>query len=330
VRAVPLAGVLLFTLVSVLLFRFFDDGSGNEREFRLRSPVLGTFATYIVLAGETSGDSILLAMDSLARALDRELGFFGNGELSRLNSTGGAALNEISDDLLRVLKKSVFMAEITDTLFDPSLGNLMVLWDFGAEGIRKIPDSSQVAGALALSGFSGVNFSGDSIRLSDGVKLDLGAIAKGYVSDRVYALAMTMGASAALVEIGGEIRCGGDASTGRTWSIGVKDPRKDGLLDVFEIEGGAVATSGDYESFFVRDGVRYCHILDPRTGYPERGVLSVTVISDSASTADALATAIAVGGVPTAEALPDSLFRLIVVVYEAYDGSMVQWRRKGV
>jgi thiamine biosynthesis lipoprotein len=169
---------------------------------------------------------------------------------------------------------------------------------------------------------------GDSLLLVRGVILDLGAVAKGYVCDRIYSRARELGARAVLVEIGGEIRCGGDPEAGRTWRLAIRDPRGEGTMETMEMDSGAMATSGDYESYFRQDGSRYCHILDPRTGYPETGIASVTVVSGRASVADALATAIAVGGIPAAESVPDSLFTLIIVITEDGNGSTEQWRRE--
>jgi thiamine biosynthesis lipoprotein len=99
---------------------------------------------------------------------------------------------------------------------------------------------------------------------------------------------------------------------------------------MIEIENGAVATSGDYETYFFAGGTRFCHILDPRTGYPELGIASVTVVCANAALADALATAVSVGGKDTAENIPDSLFSLIIVLMEDENGEVTAWRRGSI
>lgn len=296
-----------------------------QGEFTRRTPVLGTFATYTVIADTGRAAALLSSMDSLARHLDCELGVFGTGELSRINTRGSALIPAMSGDMRRLLVLSLEISALTDSLFDPAMGNLTGAWGFPAS--PAMPGSLAVESALALSGLHRVRISGDSLLLDEGTLLDFGAVAKGFVVDRVYEHARELGASAVLVEIGGEIRCGGDAAAGRTWRLAVRDPRGEGMLEVMEMDSGAMATSGDYESFFLHRGRRYCHILDPRTGYPESGTASVTVVSRRASVADALATAVAVGGVALAENLPDSLFSLIIVISEDEDGTVTEWRR---
>ncbi len=126
--------------------------------------------------------------------------------------------------------------------------------------------------------------------------LDLGGVAKGWAADRAAARAMACGAWGVLVDAGGDLRMMGHRP-GAPWRIGVRHPREQGgILTVLEVEGGAVATSGDYERYFEHGGFRYHHLLDPRTGMPARGAVSVTVLCAHAWRADALATALFVMG----------------------------------
>ena len=282
--------LLVGSLLLALLVRVFLTDRPEFLEMKNRTPVLGTFATYIVIAKSESASIILFSMDSLARYLDNELGVYGDGELSDLNMRGYALIPELSSDLYYLLDKSLFISSITDSLFDPSMGVLRNTWGFPSD--PHLPDSTEIDMALARSGLSNVRISGDTLLLCSGTLLDFGAIAKGYIADRIYTLARERGASAALVEIGGEIRCGGDPETARLWRIAVRNPRGDDIIEILEVENGAVATSGDYESYFFDNGTRFCHILDPRTGYPETGVASVTVICANAAFGDALATAV--------------------------------------
>jgi len=322
--------VLLLSLSAAILMRILlSPESSSFIEVSRRNAALGTFSTFIIIASEDSTEMILDSMDSLAACLDRELGVFDpEGELSRLNSSGGASLDSISVHLAEVLRISLLAAEVTDSLFDPAMGPLVDLWGFASS--PSLPESASICSVLALSGIENISLGSNSIALAGGARLDLGAVAKGYTADAIYDLALSRGALAALVEIGGEIRCGGMPGTDRLWIIGVRDPRSGGTSDILEMTNGAVATSGDYESCFIdQDGTRYCHILDPRTGYPESGVASVTVRAPTAGIADALATAIAVGGVSLAEELPDSLFFSITVITVDSAGALQEWRRDG-
>ncbi len=323
-----LLALLLGSLASAVLVRVLITGSDKLLEMKNRTPVLGTFATYIVIAESETAGLILSSMDSLARYLDNELGVYGNGELSDLNIRGYALIPELSSDLQYLLNNSLFISSITDSLFDPAMGVLVNTWGFPAD--PHLPDSADIDSALAVSGLSNVLISGDTLLLCRGTLLDFGAIAKGYIADRIYNHSRSLGARAALVEIGGEIRCGGDPQTDRLWRVAVRNPRGENIMEVMEIDSGAVTTSGDYESYFYDSGIRYCHILDPRTGYPESGVASVTVVSSTAAIGDALATAVSVGGIDTAESIPDSLFSLIIVVTEDDNGEMTEWRRSSI
>lgn len=318
--------VLLFTiLIAVLVRTVFTEKQPELVEIRRRTPVLGTFATYAVITREGSAAHILNSMDSLARHLDFELGVFSQGEVSLFNKHGYACTSELSIDLQHLLEVSFLIASVTDSLFDPSIGALVNVWGFPDD--PHIPDSLSIENALSVSGLENLAISSDTIRLNPGTLLDFGAIAKGYTADRVFDLAMKRGACAVLVEIGGEIRCGGDPETGRIWKLAVRNPRLDEIQEMIMLENGAVATSGDYESCIFENGSRFCHILDPRTGYPQTGVASVTVVSDRSVVADALATAIAVGGTAIASSVPDSLFSLIIVIMEDEAGNLTEWRR---
>jgi len=214
-----------------------------------RTAVLGTFATYIIIADADSARSILTSMDSLARHLDNELGIFGDGELSALNRRGYALIPELSSDLSYLLYRSFFISSITDSLFDPVMGVLMRTWGFPDD--PHLPDSSEIISALACSCLKNLRISGDTLFLERNAHIDLGAVAKGYTADRIFSFARDIGARAVLVEIGGEIRCGGDTETARIWKLAVRDPRGEGILETFELQHGAVATSGDYESYFL-------------------------------------------------------------------------------
>ena len=317
--------LLVGSLAIALLVRMFCADNAELLEMKNRTPVLGTFATYIVIADSETAGLILSSMDSLARHLDNELGVYGTGELSDLNMRGYALIPDLSSDLIYLLENSLFISSITDSLFDPAMGVLVNTWGFPSD--PHLPDSVDIERAMASSGLKNVRISGDTLFLINGTLLDFGAIAKGYTADRIYALAREMGARAALVEIGGEIRCGGNPDTARLWRLAVRNPRGDNIMEMIEIENGAVATSGDYENYFFENGLRFCHILDPRTGYPEAGVASVTVVCANAALGDALATAVSVGGIDTAANLPDSLFSLIIVVTEDENGEATEWRR---
>ncbi len=198
----------------------------------------------------------------------------------------------ISPDLATVLREAVGIAARSKGAFDPTIGAVSELWGFGAGG-GHIPEPKALAGALATVSYHRLAVEQKRARLIyPGTRLDLGGIAKGYAVDRAAELLAKAGVKGAIVNAGGDIRVLGERPGGGPWHIGIQHPRKpEALLTKLDITDMAVVTSGDYERYFMKGGIRYHHILDPATGEPARGCQSVTVVTKSAMAGDALATA---------------------------------------
>ncbi len=274
-------------------------------------PVLGTFATVIVTIDPGDTQIAFHKADSLLTHLDTQLGRFSEtGQLYHLNTTYGISAGSELADLIR---RSDTLVRATNSSFDPTLGILSRIWGF-PEPIS-VPDSTSVIDALSFTGWATrVHIDEDTITIEPGTEMDFGAIAKGHAVDRTFELLMDMGASECLVEVGGEVRCG--SLTGRIWFIGVRHPRIENLSGVLAIESGAVATSGDYECFFIEDGTRYSHLLDSNTGFPSRNSLSATVFAGDCATADAMATAAAVAGPEEAALFPLTTYTGMLIITE--------------
>lgn len=290
-------------------------------------PVLGTFATVIVTTEQEDAQMFFRKADSLLSHLDTELGRFSTtGQLYELNLTNSISAET---ELAELIRRSDVIVQSTGNSFDPSLGVLSEIWGF-PEPVQ-VPDSNTIIQALACTGWSDrVNISTDSITIDQNTVLDFGAIAKGHAVDRTYELLMELGATECLVEVGGEVRCG--SLTGRVWYIGVRHPRSEHLAGTLALTSGAVATSGDYECFFIEEGIRYSHLLDSETGYPSRNSASATVIAEDCATADAIATAAAVAGPEKAQTFPTGMYRGMVIVTaddndicETYELGNVPW-----
>lgn len=254
-------------------------------------PVLGTFATVIVTAEEEDTHTLLRKADSLLTHLDTQLGrFSGTGQLHHLNTTCSIST---TTELAELIRRSDILVQVTGNSFDPTIGTLSQAWGFPEP--TSVPDSNTIRDALAYTGWEARVYIDTSIITIDrNTLMDFGAIAKGHAVDRTYDLLTELGAIECLVEVGGEVRCG--SSTGRVWYIGVRHPRNESLAGILAITAGAVATSGDYECFFIEEGIRYSHLLDSETGYPSTNAASATVIALDCTTADAMATAAAVAG----------------------------------
>lgn len=220
-------------------------------------------------------------------------------ELSAVNRRAGTdSLTRISHETAAVLTAALEYARASGGAFDVTVGPLVDVWGFyRPEGA--LPSPAALDSARALVGWETVEFdpARATVRLPrKGMRLDLGAIAKGYALDLSVAALREAGVQRGRVDLGGNLRflsrAGGDI-----WEVGLRDPRRpEEALAAIRLDSGAVATSGDYERFFVHEGVRYSHILDPRTGWPALGVASVSAFAPTGLASDALSTALFVLG----------------------------------
>lgn len=220
-------------------------------------------------------------------------------ELSRVNADGSNRPVPVGLDTYSVLERGLQVGELSGGAFDVSWAALRDVWDFAADP-PALPEPNTLAGAVKRIDFRSVRLqpSPRTVHLlRPGMALGLGGIAKGYAVDRAIAAMKALGVTHALVSGGGDVAIRGRRGD-RSWKVGIQHPRgrQGELLAVIEAHDEAVVTSGDYERFMTVDGRRYHHIIDPRTGMPARGLMSVTVIAQSAMDADAFSTAAFVMG----------------------------------
>ncbi|MFC1490439.1 FAD:protein FMN transferase [Candidatus Latescibacterota bacterium] len=245
----------------------------------------------------------------------------GEGELREINKSDSGVGFKLSPELKTVLDRSFYFYGKSGGAFDPTIASVKWLWEFDKDG--RIPSENELNEALGTVGLSKVSLNGDSLSLGNhGSKLDLGGIAKGFIVDVIVKLLMDDGVESGLINAGGDIYTFGQKPNGDDWIIGLRHPRMDKTIVLDHIPFPAVATSGDYERYFLRDGMRYHHILDPATGKPARGSVSVTVWTLSAMDADVLATTIFVLGPERGIELAESLDNVEAVVFFMVDGNL--------
>ncbi len=217
-------------------------------------------------------------------------------ELSRLNREAGRGWVEVSQELLDLLVKSRQVSLLTDGAFDITYASVGRYYDY-REGVA--PDEAAIEAAVKAIDYRHVEIDapGQRVRFKHPkVYVDLGGIAKGHAVDRGIAILEQAGVTQASVAAGGDSRIIGDRD-GHPWTVGVKHPREEGEMSaLLPLSDTAVSTSGDYERFFERDGVRYHHILDPSTGRSADGAWSVTILGPEATFTDALSTSVFVLG----------------------------------
>ncbi|HBT25762.1 MAG TPA: FAD:protein FMN transferase [Pseudothermotoga sp.] len=257
---------------------------------------LGTYCRIVVSSKKGSKSLAEIMFDEMDRIYKKYNLNDENSFLSKINASKDWV--DLDEETFVLLDAAVKFSEITSGAFDPALGNLIELWGFNKiaeHSPETVPSKFDIAETLKKSGVRNVELDRNTrrIRLLNGVKLDLGGIAKGYALDRAYQIAKEIDPECTgFVEAGGDIRILGPKFGSRPWVVGVKDPRKaDSVVTYLYLTEGAVATSGDYERYFILDNVRYHHILSPETGYPAQGAQSATVVAKDAVTADALSTA---------------------------------------
>ena len=209
----------------------------------------------------------------------------------RINHASGQPV-KVSDDTLTILDCARQVSALSDGMFDVTIAPVSTLWDF-TSGAAVLPDADAIAGAAELVDISKLEIDGGEVTLPEGMMIDLGGIAKGYIADAVKRYLMDRGVESAILSFGGNIVAIGMKPDGSPWKVGIQDidkPTGEYML-VSKNYGGSTVTSGIYERGFDLDGVRYHHILDPHTGWPVQNELaSVTIFSESSMWGDALST----------------------------------------
>ncbi|HSM37016.1 MAG TPA: FAD:protein FMN transferase [Longimicrobiales bacterium] len=273
-------------------------GVGSEPrslEVRRAWPVMGTL---LEVAAEHADPGLALAAVRSARAAVEAVdslmsNYRPDSEISRLNASAGSARpTPISAWTADVLRAALAWGDTSGGAFDVTLGPVVDAWGFYRER-GAVPEEAVLDSVARLAGQGGLAVGARAARLERaGMRVDLGAIAKGFAVDRALEVLARAGVVRAMVDLGGSVAVLGDPPAGVAWPIGIRDPRHaERVAAVLHLPpGSATATSGDYERFFEVDGVRYAHIIDPRTNRPARGVASVSVIAPSALEADVLST----------------------------------------
>lgn len=209
-------------------------------------------------------------------------------DVSLINKASGKDYVKVHPEIIKMLNTAIKFSKLSDGAFDISVGPLIKLWGIGTSSER-LPADSEIKALLPLVGYKNIsiNEKDSSVKLmKEGMAIDLGGIAKGFTADEVIKVFKKYGIKNALINLGGSsIYTMGQKPDGSLWSVAIQHPRKDkseGYLGIIKLPESALSTSGDYERYFIKDGKRYHHILNPFTGYPaEAGVMSDTIIIDS-------------------------------------------------
>lgn len=282
----------------------------------------------ITVYGDRASEAVEQAV-SLIHKLEKTFSVTNpDSDISKINAADGEAV-PVSEEAYELIKKSIEISNLTDGLFDISIYPLVRAWGFTTDE-QHVPEDEEIRAAKAVIDYRNIRLLGQKqIRIKKGMQLDLGAAAKGYLSQKLMELFQSLSVDSAIVSLGGNVQTMGIKEDGSKFVVGITDP-SDGtsIYGKIAIRDKAVVTSGIYQRYFEENGVRYHHIMDKRTGRPADNTLaSVTVISDDGAKADALATALYVMGEEKAIAFQKQHSEIGLILIRK-DGSF--WQSDGV
>ena len=267
---------------------------------------------------EAAMAAVMEEMHRIDRAMSP---FKPESELSRLNREAAKAPVPVSEEMFELIARSIGFSKLSEGAFDITFASVGCMFDY-RKGIK--PAAEKIAAALPAIDYRHIRLDRRRRTIEfarDNVQIDLGGIAKGYAVDNCVALLKTRGVKEALVMAGGDSRVLGD-KRGRPWMIGIRDPRrKSTVVAMIPLADAAISTSGDYERYFEADGVRYHHILDPRTGLPATGVRSVTIVGPDATTTEGISKSVFIMGPERGIRFAESLAGIDAVIIDG-DGDM--------
>lgn len=233
-------------------------------------------------------------------------------EITKLNAKAGISAEQLSTDTYSVIEKSVQYSKLTKGALDATIEPIVKLWGIGTDKER-IPSKSEIDEKLKLVDYNDIILDSKSSTVKlrrTGQAIDLGAIAKGYTADEVKKVLISNKISSALINLGGNVYAIGNKTDGTSWNIGVQNPldTRGQYIGTISVTDKSIVTSGNYERYFIKDGKRYHHIFDSKTGYPsEAGIISTTIISDNSIDGDALSTSTYILGLTKGLKLVESI-----------------------
>ncbi len=284
--------ILTFTFYTGI---FLTSCSNNLISVSHTKIALGTYVKITIITSKKdkeNADSIIY--QNLKKISDFEIDFDyrnSDGELSEFNN-GTHILKDDNSKLFSLLKDSISYAKTTNGYFDPTILPIIQLWGFDTDNPH-LPLKDEVEEALMFVGYEKIELYMDRIIKPQSVKFDLSGVAKGKVVNLIRDYLKKEGYYDFLIDAGGDIYVSGKNIHKKKWRIAIQDPiQKSQFSGILEKTDTAIVTSGDYERFFIKDGIKYCHIFNPKTGYPFSDCRSVTVLSPDTAFADTIATAV--------------------------------------
>lgn len=302
--------IISLFLVLICLISLTSCGK-QDRLYSKDAFLMGTIINlkYYGKNGEKALEESIKIIENIENSMSLTL---KDSDINKINKEAQNSPIELNDDMYNVIERALYYSKLSDGSLDISVRPVDKLWAIGTENER-VPDKSEIKNNLKYVGYENIELHKENKSISfkkDNMEIDLGAIAKGYTADKLVDILKKYKVERALINLGGNLYIYGGKENGDSLNIGIQDPKKDKgeYFATLRIKDKSVVTSGNYERYFEKDGKRYHHIIDPKTGYPaENGLISTTIISDKSMDGDALSTATYVLGLEKSIKLINSL-----------------------
>ena len=285
---------LIFLLTSIFAF---GQVTHKRKLYMLGSPFEMTVVAKDTIQGNIYID---MAVAEVKRIENLISDWIPTTQISQVSKNSGIQPVKVDKEVYDLVERAIKVSQLTSGAFDISYASMDKIWKFDGS-MKAMPTPEAIKQSVARIGYQKIvlDAKAQTIYLKEkGMKLGLGGIGQGYIADKIKDLLLSKGCTSGIVNVSGDINAWGYQTTGKPWTVAIVNPiNKNKVFATFPLENSSVETSGSYEKFVVFDGKRYSHIIDPRTGYPAQGVVSVSVFAKQTEIADALATGIFVLGV---------------------------------
>jgi thiamine biosynthesis lipoprotein len=336
-QSIPLR-FLVKSVASATLFLYLAAGCAPpadpaSEQVEFTGAIMGTTYHIKVAAAMTDPESTgtAKAIEDALKSVDQKMSTYKpDSEVSRLNASPAGVPVTLSDETFEVFEKGLQVNRESDGAFDITVGPLVNAWGFGPEGPAHSPGNDELATLLALVGPDKISLNSETrtvTKAADGVYCDPASVAEGYAVDQVAELLQARGYGDYMVEVGGEVRTAGKNASGAPWKIAIEKPVDEGrvIQRVVGISGVSLSTSGNYRKFYIVDGRRVSHAINPKTGRPaEHSLASASVIHPNCALADAYSTAIMVLGEKDGLAFAEKLKLPVLLLIHGEHGDIIE------
>jgi len=283
-----------FLLLLLIIPIFLISCGINDEPVEKETYMMGTIMNFKIY-GKNAETATALALKRISNIESKMSVNVKTSEISKLNAKAGISGQKLSLDTYSVIEKSVQYSKLTGGALDATIEPIVSLWGIGTDKER-LPSKNEINDKLKLVNYKDIvlDKKNSMVKLKGtNQAIDLGAIAKGYTADEVKKVLLNNKISSAIINLGGNVYAIGSNPDGKDWKVGIQSPlsTRGEYLGTISVTDKSIVTSGNYERFFIKDGIRYHHIFDPKTGYPaEKGLISTTIVSDKSIDGDALST----------------------------------------